>query len=76
MKVTNQETTYLKKSVEYTIEIKDGVLVHICKWWEQDAVFDNYEVDWEPSDEASKKIIDAMTDEQSDEFSEFVTDLG
>jgi saccharopine dehydrogenase-like NADP-dependent oxidoreductase len=75
MKLVSKETTYLKKIVVYHIKLDNGKTVNYWKSWEQDDAFDQYDSDVGIDDDASKKIIDAMTEEEQEAFHDLTYDL-
>jgi hypothetical protein len=73
--VFNEETHYNRKTKTYEIEVSEDKTVAVKKWWIVDDIANDYEIDWEFSDEESKKWYDEQEEELQEEFSEFISEL-
>ena len=57
----------------FDIEIPGGKTISVDKW----SIYDDYEheTDWEFTEDAGKKLFDAMTEDEQEEFTDFVLGL-
>jgi len=68
MIIKKQETEFLRKTKNYTLEINDKE-VEVKKTWYIDDITNEYDVDYEIQNE------DELTDEERDELSDFIDGL-
>ena len=75
MTITKTKEEVLYKKIEKSFEIKlDDETLILNKWWIQDDISGDYDVDYEWSDR-SKEVINKLSDDQKEELDEFVNDL-
>ena len=68
MIIKKQETEFLRKTKNYTLEINDKE-VEVKKTWYIDDITNEYDVDYEVENE------DKLTDEERDELNDFINGL-
>jgi len=72
IELINTETQYMKVVKTFTINAF-GIEIKVDKWCEDDALFNQYDNDYEIQDE--KKVKEKLTEEQLDELDEFISEL-
>lgn len=65
----------MRKTKEYSIEVIGGKEVNVRKWWIQDDLANDYEVDSEMMDTESEEWLNSLDDEERDVWDNFVNDL-
>lgn len=73
IKIIDEKTIYLKKVKIFEIETSKGC-VKIERYWINDELTGEYDCDYEILEE-SKKVFEALEDEEQDELGGFINEL-
>ena len=77
MKVLSEDVLDRRVCKRFEIELKEGVVVSLTKWSDTMETYGgtDYDSDWEFDSEEDRKKYKALTDEEQDEFNDFISGL-
>ena len=74
IKIIESNTTYVRKSTDFTIELENGKTLSFSKWNICDDASDNYDCDYE-FDEESQETYDNLSEEEQEDIDDFIGEI-
>ena len=75
LEVISEYLSHKRVVKNFTIKLRNGQEIEICKWWEDGEIGCDYECDWEIVNEKDQKTYDKLSEENQDELQDFINDL-